>query len=166
LEDIRAPVRKGADRDNNVVVKFYFAYGSNMSRTRIESRIGEIEHHGWATLPDFVHSFSHRGSDGTAKGNVHPRPGEVVHGVLYRLSPEQVEGLHAFEGGYDPVVVEVQRQQDDERIEAYTYLSQRFDPTLVPSAEYLAHYLQGLEENFIPDSYVELIRSQALGKKP
>jgi hypothetical protein len=70
----------------------HFAYGSNMSRLLMRRRcpgaraIGTIVLSGWqfvVTLDGF--------------GSIVPRPGRVVHGVLWRLGPRDLAAINAYE---------------------------------------------------------------------
>lgn len=139
----------------------YFAYGSNMSRARLEERVGEVVHQGRALLSGYVHRFDHQGSDGTAKGNIAQAASDVVHGVLYALRDDQVQLLEPYEGGYDVITVELELVLVQRRVRAYTYTSRVIAPGLAPLADYLEHYFSGMLENGIPEAYVERIRRQA-----
>ena len=71
-----------------------------MSSARLRSRVGEIGIVGVVRLDAYRHVFSNLGRDGTAKGNIEPWGGEVVHGALYRLTDTQLGTLDRLEGGY------------------------------------------------------------------
>lgn len=141
-------------------MRFYFAYGSNMSRARIEARLGSVRRLGRAELGDHDHAFDKLGRDGTGKGNVRRRPGHRVFGVVYELSLAQADALHHFEGGYEKIAIEV-HLADGTRAGAFTY--QAIEPMsgLRPTAEYFSHYTVGMRENELPDAYVRAIVRQA-----
>jgi gamma-glutamylcyclotransferase len=129
----------------------YFAYGSNMSRARIEARLGAVGVLGWATLRDHVHSFDKRGGDGSGKGHIAPRRGSVVHGVLYELHRAQLDELDRYESGYWRAVVAVDgRRARCVFTAVHTYVPLARVPRLVPTAEYLGHYLRGIAEHGLP----------------
>jgi hypothetical protein len=132
-----------------------------MSRARLEERTGQVESLGHAVLDAHAHSFSHRGRDGSGKGNIEPAPGQRVMGVVYRLGLEQVDLLHRYEGGYEIVDVRVSAMSGQQHWQAYTYMAPKDDDGLLPLEFYLAHYLQGMQENQFPESYIEFIRRQA-----
>jgi hypothetical protein len=142
-------------------VRNYFAYGSNMSRARLQERTGEVIHHGRALLAGYVHRFDHKGRDGTAKGNIAESAVDIVHGVLYQLSDAQIDLLHPFEGGYRIIRVELELAGPGRRMSAFTYISERSGDGLTPLASYVAHYFSGMVENDFPEAYVEIIRRQA-----
>lgn len=70
----------------------YFAYGSNMHRAAMLGRCPGASAIGPAKLDG--HRFF-VGIDGW--GSVKPKPGDSVHGVLWRLTPRDVAALHAYE---------------------------------------------------------------------
>jgi hypothetical protein len=70
----------------------YFAYGSNMPRAAMMRRCPTARAMGPARLPGYRFFV---GIDGW--GSVKPKPGDTVHGVLWRLMPRDVAALHAYE---------------------------------------------------------------------
>ena len=132
-----------------------------MSQRRLSERVGVVESLGHAILSAYVHSFSHQGRDGSGKGNIEPRDGAEVSGVLYRLSQSQVELLHPYEGGYEMVDVQVKSTNGSHRWQAYTYIAPKDADWLLPHDFYLEHYLYGMQENRFPQSYIDLILEQA-----
>jgi len=71
---------------------FYFAYGSNMNRPAMQRRCPGAQAIGPAELDG--HRFF-VGLDGW--GSVAPSRGDVVHGVLWRVTPRDIAVLHAYE---------------------------------------------------------------------
>lgn len=132
-----------------------------MSQERLQERTGAVEHIGQAVLDAHLHSFSHRGRDGTGKGNIEPAPGAAVRGVLYRLRLDQVELLHPYEGGYDMIDIEVSCHTGQQSWSAYTYMAPKDGDDLLPQDFYIEHYLRGMQENRFPQSYIDLIFRQA-----
>ncbi|MGH6665988.1 MAG: gamma-glutamylcyclotransferase family protein [Pseudolabrys sp.] len=70
----------------------YFAYGSNMQRAAMTRRCPGACAVGPAILEGYEFFV---GIDGW--GSVKPKPGEAVHGVLWRLTPRDIAALHAYE---------------------------------------------------------------------
>jgi len=70
----------------------YFAYGSNMSRAGMRARCPGARVVGPARLDNYCFFI---GIDGW--GSVKPSPGDVVHGLLWRLTPRDVAAMHAYE---------------------------------------------------------------------
>ncbi len=140
----------------------YLAYGSNMDRVRLEERVGPVaETFGHVLLHAHTHSFSHRGRDGSGKGNIEPHGTELVRGVLYRLSIGQTELLAPYEGGYEKLDVQVKSPSGEHAWEAYTYMATKDTGELLPRDFYLEHYLRGMQANRFPQSYIDFIYRQA-----
>ena len=131
----------------------YFAYGSNMSRARLQARVGVVRALGWASLDHYRHAFDKHGEDGTAKGNIVRAPGETVHGVLFELRFDQLEVLTVVEGGYSGVELSVLRRSTGALCAARSFEALARVDGLAPSPEYLAHYRCGMEEHDLPSAY-------------
>lgn len=112
-------------------------------------------------MTDYAHSFSHRGDDGSGKGNVRASAGEHLWGVLYELKDGQAEILHGYEVGYELVEIGVTLAVSKRIVQAYAYISEQTHQGLIPTDEYLGHYMQGMRENQIPDYYVTAVTKQA-----
>ena len=70
----------------------HFAYGSNMSRALVRRHAPDAQPVGLARLGGYRFIITR---DGYA--SVLPAPGEIVHGVLWRLTPRDVATLNAYE---------------------------------------------------------------------
>src|SRR5262249_508576 len=70
----------------------HFAYGSNMSRALMGARCRGAEAIGTATLSGWRFVINPEGF-----GSIAPRPGERVHGVLWRLSARDLAAINAYE---------------------------------------------------------------------
>ena len=133
-----------------------------MSRARLEERVGTVaEVLGHALLAAHAHSFSHRGSDGSGKGNIEPADNGLVRGVVYSLTKQQSERLHSYEGGYEILQIRVNSSCGERAWETYTYMASKDAGELLPLDFYLAHYLRGMQENRFPQSYIDFIYQQA-----
>jgi hypothetical protein len=123
---------------------FYFAYGSNLDRTAMRRRCPGALAVGPAALSGYGFFV---GVDGW--GSVKPKPGGIVHGVLWRLTPRDVAAVHAYEllhkGLY--VVRQLPVRSGARRVPAMIYLLRRRAP---------GHPRPG---------YVELIAAAARGWK-
>jgi gamma-glutamylcyclotransferase len=134
----------------------YFAYGSNMSRARLEGRLGRVVDRGRAQCRDRRHRFSKLGRDGSGKGNLEAAADELVWGVVYELDGGQLERLVAVELGYRMIEVAVELEWIGS-VRAASF--EALEPTsgLVPTREYLEHYLVGMREHEIPDAYLAAV---------
>ena len=83
----------------------YFAYGSNLDPERLRARVPGARLVGAARLRGYALVFASRpaasgfGFDGRpGVANIVPRPGAVVFGALYGLTPAALRDLDLFEG--------------------------------------------------------------------
>lgn len=131
-----------------------------MLRTRLEARVGRVDVLGPARLEGHRHSFTKLGRDGTGKGNITPAPGHDVHGVLYRLSTEQLVELRGFEGGYRQLSLAVEHRRS--RLHAETFQALRPVAPMRPTSEYLDYYRRGMNEHGLPRAYRAMVVAQAM----
>ena len=128
-----------------------FAFGSNMSRERLEARIGPVDVRGAARLVGHRHRFSHEGVDGTGQGNIEPESDAQVHGVLYQLDPAQFERLDIIQRGYTRTELRVWSLCIP--MMAWAYMAPKQRNVAPPSLSYLEHYRRGIEEHDLPGGY-------------
>ncbi len=134
----------------------YFAYGSNMSSTRLTSRVGALRIVGVARLQGFQHRFNKRGNDGTAKGNVEVCADSSVVGVAYELEEAQLAILDAIEAGYRRDRLQV-RLEAGGICEVLCYRAVLLGDGLEPTHSYLEHYVVGAAEHGISRQYLRAI---------
>lgn len=142
--------------------RLYFAYGSNMSRARLEARVGWVRDFGRAQLHGYRHRFSKLGQDGTGKGNIEAEGGAWVWGVLYELSAEQFETLRGFEGGYRSIQLTARSPVDATPRRALSFVAERIVAELSPTPAYLEHYRVGMREHGVPADYVAELLGEPL----
>ena len=142
----------------------YFAFGSNMHRLRLERRVGPVVDHGCAMLADHLHGFCKRGTDGSGKGNIQPRIGCQVHGVLYEVSDAQLEVLATYEPGY--ARVELTAHARGEAIVVVSFRADMWVPGLAPTEQYLEHYRRGMREHDLPAAYVREVLASVVTPRP
>jgi hypothetical protein len=70
----------------------HFAYGSNRSRTQMGARCPSARALGTASLPHWRFIIGVEGH-----GSIVPRPGAIVHGVLWRLGARDLAAINAYE---------------------------------------------------------------------
>jgi gamma-glutamylcyclotransferase len=143
-------------------MKFYFAFGSNMLRSRLETeRVGQVIDLGIATLEGYKIAFNKLSKkDGTGKTNIISSPVSQVVGVIYNLTEEQFIKLDSIEGvGYVRTLVSV--KYNNEVVPAYTYIAtdNAIDDSLKPKQEYLQHLIDGAKEHSFPKQYVLFLES-------
>ena len=138
----------------------YFAYGSNMSATRLAERLGEARPLGRAQLAHFELAWNKPGADGSGKANVCAQVGSATWGVLFALEEREWPRLDGFEPGYareSPVV----RDDAGRERSAQLYRWRRDTPNRPPTPEYLALVVAGAREHGIPEAQISRIESIA-----
>ncbi|MDZ7791587.1 MAG: gamma-glutamylcyclotransferase family protein [Xanthomonadales bacterium] len=151
--------------------KLYLAYGSNLHPHRLEERVGRVELLGNIALSGWSLRFDKRGSDGSAKANLHAAVGQSCNAfaAVYRLDSRQVLILDGFEGcgwGYEtfPMTVSIRGNA----VDGFTYLapSQWITPAMVPFDWYLRLVLEGARFHGFPERYIDEITNQTARRDP
>lgn len=139
--------------------QFYFAYGSNMKRSRLENRIGEVIDHGIASKQDYRIAFNKQSTDGTGKTNiVTPAGQEQVMGVLYELTEDQLKKLDGIEKGYVRIPIIVDWKAETKEVQTYVAIDPMINNDLLPKADYLQFLIDGASEHSFPEEYQELLK--------
>lgn len=144
--------------------KWYFAYGSNLSRAQLKKRIGEWMEEHRAILKGFRLTFAKGYSGHTSgKANIKPDPDGDVKGVIYLVTESQLSKLDRYEGVgrgvYKREQVNVESQ--GKLLPAITYVMVRELCRLKPSDDYLDLILKGLEEHGYGQEVIEEVRKIA-----
>lgn len=129
---------------------FYFAYGSNMETAQMTRRVPHARALGRGRLDDFAFACNKVGRDGSAKANVQRSPGDVVWGVVFEISGDELAQLDRFEGGYRRQAAAVVRD-DGRRVTCEVYVSDRTDPRLRPTVAYRDRMVRGALEHGLPE---------------
>lgn len=139
----------------------YFAYGSNMSLSRLSVRVGPVEKLTIGRLSGHSLQFHKQGRDGTGKCDAWrtDAPHDAVYGIIYELAQHQIKLLDQFEDegkGYlrRPANVVCSRHQIHV---AQVYFAQLIDPDLRPFHWYKEHVLSGAREAGLANAYVQTI---------
>lgn len=139
----------------------YFAYGSNMERAAMTVRCREAQAIGAAVLPGWRFFI---GVDGW--GSVDPAPGNVVHGVLWKLTPRDRAALHTYEllhkGLYDVRTLPVLHRVDNgaRRVPAMTYVLRRRSPG-EPKPGYIELVVRAARDWNLPERYIASLARRA-----
>ena len=146
----------------------YFAYGSNMSVTRLEKRLSRVHQIGVYSLAKHDLRFHKISTDGSGKcdayytGNV----SDLVIGILYEIDELEKPILDKIESlgyGYNEKKVLLTNEQGNlER--AITYYAIRIDASLLPYSWYKQHVLLGAREAYFPEYYINQIEAVAAKK--
>jgi sulfite reductase (NADPH) flavoprotein alpha-component len=146
---------------------WYFAYGSNMSRTQMAKRTGPIregdEAPRVALLRGYRFAFTTRSTDGLIYANIMAgEPADVVRGVLYRCGPAAMEILDDYEAGYERRQVTV-TDEAGRPYEATVYVAlpkYTVEPGR-PTTRYRDIVLAGAREFGLPEEYLAQIERLA-----
>ena len=153
-----------------VVTFYYFAYGSNMLTTRLNSRCHGAVLVGRADADSTVIEFSKPSTDESGKATLRQADGGRTAGVLYEIPTEELRQLDFHEGvgsGYERRNAFPVRVVDGEQsIEAATYLATSRDSGLKPYDWYLALVIAGAQEHMLGDSYLAALRRVACMPDP
>jgi cation transport regulator ChaC len=152
-----------------VTTVWYFAYGSNMQTATFSGRRG-IEFRralaaraaGWRLVLDKPPLVP----VGEAFANIVPDTEAAVLGVLYEISPANLEHVELTEGvrigNYRRIDIPVAALATPAtEVTAATLVSDRRDPGLRPSDRYMACLIAGAEEHGLPAEYVACLRGVA-----
>ncbi len=148
---------------------WYFAYGSNMSRTIFVERRGmQPSASTWGWLDGYRLSFDlpvGPGERGVA--NLARQVGARTCGVLHCITADEADRLDRTEGvhlGYYRSIVVPVVTPAKQTIAAFTYQSPRVSPGRKPSRRYLGLLLDGAREHGLPSEYIALLHGFELAR--
>jgi len=145
-----------------------FAYGGNMNPRVLGNRRGiEPLEAAAGCLQGYRLVFNTRGIPllEPAFANVEPARGGEVHGVLYRLTADQMGRLDMFEGGgmaYRHLDLEV-RAYDGRTIRARVYSAIRLTAEKSPSCRYLNLIREGARHHRLHPEYLRMLETHPCG---
>jgi gamma-glutamylcyclotransferase len=148
----------------------YFAYGSNMLAERLLARI-KAEHPTRYTLELYQIRFHKRSSDCSGKCNVicTGQPSDVVHGVIFDVSQDQIPKLDKHEGvgcGYIKKTCRFLIEGVENDVLMYVADTDYIDDALLPYRWYLDLVLAGAEQNGLPRDYISGLHSMPFTRDP
>jgi len=125
---------------------YYFAYGTNLNQKQMKERCADSKPLFTAVLPNYKLAFtgwSRQWRGGVA--SIKSYRGERVRGAIYEVTEACLQKLDRYESGYNRLKVTV-FGEDDEPVEAITYVKTGQLEDAAPSKEYLAVIQQGLRD--------------------
>jgi gamma-glutamylcyclotransferase (GGCT)/AIG2-like uncharacterized protein YtfP len=138
----------------------YFAYGSNMQRAAMARRCPTAHAIGPAVLEGYNFFI---GIDGW--GSVKPKPGNKVHGILWRLTARDIAALHNYEllhkGLYDVRHLPVRIGSKRER--AMIYLLRRRAPGK-PKPGYVEMIAAAARGWNLPERYIRSVERWSISR--
>lgn len=137
----------------------YFAYGSNMSISRLRERAPSAVPLGCHSLKEYGLRFHKSSKDGSGKCDAYftSNAKDVIYGALFKIAPSEKSALDRAEGlgyGYEEKEVRV-TAADGSLTKATTYLASKIDKTLKPYSWYMNHVLIGANETSLPADYIQ-----------
>ncbi len=136
----------------------YFAYGSNLSRRRLENRLSSVSFICLGSLPAHRLLFHKKSQDGSAKCDAQStgNTDDWVFGVIYEFDEGEKPLLDRIEErgyGYQEKAVTV-HTAEGATIEAMAYVALQIDSSLKPYHWYKEHVLIGAREHHLPPAYI------------
>lgn len=134
-----------------------------MNGERMKRRIGRLPDRVPGVLRDWCLAFNKASKNpGAGFANIVPCPGEVVEGVLYAVTEEELRKLDGYEGvptHYERHEMAVEQRNTGEVIPAVTYVANhnKIRDGLKPTREYLDHLLAGAD--CLSEEYVRFLRT-------
>ncbi len=128
---------------------YYFAYGSNLNHKQMQERCPESRAISTATLPNYKLVFigwSRQWRGGIA--SIKSARGQKVLGAIYEISERDLRRLDKYEGypdTYQRIKVTV-FDDDNQPVEAVTYIKSGQIEETAPSKDYLAIVQQGYRD--------------------
>lgn len=128
----------------------YFAYGSNMSKSRLEERIGSCRSLGVFALKGYGLSFN-AGGKTQSWANLIDDDNQQVIGVVYEINRRQLDILDCYEGCNNPkyYVRMVDIYDEENKIPLHFYISfinrENFEKPVTET--YMNFLIKGAEEN-------------------
>lgn len=143
----------------------HFAYGSNMSTKRLESRLKSVvRKRGVGKLGEYRIRFDKKSDDGSGKTNIVPTAGDAVWGVLLDLTPAQYKALAKQEKGYKEQGFTIQLGSAD--VQAKAFVAQKTVGNLRPTRIYLNYLIAGAREHQLPTDYIKMLESVEVAPAP
>lgn len=142
----------------------YFAYGSNLSTSQMETRCPGSYVVGPAQLAGYRLTFDHSSRMwGGGVADIVPDPQSEVWGLLYALTQEDIERLDRFEGYPSLYRREIVRVADagGARRDAWSYMVARSEGAVPPSTRYLNVLRAAADKWDFPEHYRIALRDIA-----
>lgn len=140
-------------------MRYYFAYGSNIKKDRLEGRLDKVKVFGVAILKGYHIAFNKQSVDRTGKANIIPMVQEEIFGVLYGLSEDQFKKLDKNEDGYKRVSMNVYLGIKKINAQTYIALEEKVNDNLFPTEKYLNFLIEGAREHNFPEEYQNFLKN-------
>ena len=141
---------------------WYFAYGSNMDKERMEERGVNFNERKYGFINGWRLAFNKVVSENSNKGyaNIEKDDNGIVEGILYQIEEDGLEILDNKEGVPNHYIKEKLEVwlENEEKVLAYVYIANKdkVKDGLKPSKEYLSHLLKGCD--LLSEEYCDKIK--------
>ena len=126
---------------------YYFAYASNLNRKQMAERCPDSKPIVAATLHQYKLVFTGWSREWRGSvASIRPIRGEKVRGAIYQVTEECLKRLDKYEGSDYRRLNVIVNNEDNEPMEAVTYINQKVTPESKPSPQYLAVIQQGYND--------------------
>jgi gamma-glutamylcyclotransferase (GGCT)/AIG2-like uncharacterized protein YtfP len=153
----------------------YFAYGSNMSWTQMQHRCPGARFKCVAKLADHKLAFTRTSErwQGGGVADVAPDSGKAVWGVVYEVTPADLDSLDRWEGYVEGraaneytrgKVTILDRGRASKPLEAWIYRAVPQGPHFAPGAAYRDTLVAGAKHWKLPELYVEDLEAIPVAK--
>jgi gamma-glutamylcyclotransferase (GGCT)/AIG2-like uncharacterized protein YtfP len=149
---------------------YYFAYGSNADTQRLENRIKRKIRGERAELKDYQLHFSKDNTQTDSYADIIEKPGEIVYGILYKLTTTEIKMLDKFEGigvkgdeSYERKVVKV--LSNGKLYAAFAYIMPIKRNFEQPKDEYLEYIIKGFKEHGFNQTIIDKVKAIAKGRR-
>lgn len=140
---------------------YYFAYGANMDHETLQERKVSFQMVAIGRVQDVRLVFHVPGNDGTGKADLMDDKRSHVHGVVYDVPEESLQGLDVYEGiergRYRRQTTWVKTSLGE--LECAVYRGAKFRVGLKPSPDYLERLIRGALYHGLPEHYVTFLQS-------
>ena len=143
--------------------EYYFAFGSNMDKKRMEIRTHESSDRQKGIMEDWKLVFNKikRERKGSGYANIVPEYGSIVEGIIYKVSEDAIRILDKWEGvpiAYHKKTMLVENI-NKESVNCIVYIANhsRTNNSLKPEKKYLNHLLAGKE--FLSEEYYSELKN-------
>jgi len=137
----------------------YFAYGSFLDSETLRKHCPSARFVTRAVLPNFEVQFNFMSKTyGGGVTGVEPAPGKLAPGVVYNVSPEELEYLDTIEGIPEGIYYRQKVLVLDEGgklLEADTYRTNDPKGPYAPTRRYLGLMIKGAKEHGIDPDYIK-----------
>lgn len=131
-------------------MRYYFAYGSNLSQVQMQNRCPDSQYIGFGRLPGYQWFIYDRGY-----ANIKPSQDDYVLGVIYHLSPEDEAKLDVYENVHKNAYAKhnLGVHTTGGLLDCLVYIDPVTSPGK-PRGEYIERMNRGIKCAGLPDDYI------------